>query len=70
MANDLVEVFINLRLISKVNNIEYEEQMVAWDSAEEELEEEWSTSELGKILDYVLFFVNLVCWSSRKFKSY
>jgi hypothetical protein len=53
-----------------VNNIEYEEQMVAWDSAEEELEEEWSTSELGKILDYVLFFVNLVCWSSRKFKSY
>ncbi len=39
-ANDLVEVFSNLRLISKVNNIEYEEQMVAWDSEEEELEEE------------------------------
>jgi hypothetical protein len=39
-ANDLVEVFSNLRLISKVNNIEYEEQMVAWDSGEEELEEE------------------------------
>jgi hypothetical protein len=40
MANDLVEVFSNLRLISKVNNIEYEEQMVAWDSGEEKLEEE------------------------------
>ncbi len=39
-ANDLVEVFSNLRLISKVNNIKYEEQMVAWDSGEEELEEE------------------------------
>ncbi len=39
-ANNLVEVFSNLRLISKVNNIEYEEQMVAWDSGEEELEEE------------------------------
>jgi hypothetical protein len=39
-ANDLVEVFSNLRLISKVNNIEYEEQMVAWDSGKEELEEE------------------------------
>jgi hypothetical protein len=39
-ANDLVEVFSNLCLISKVNNIEYEEQMVAWDSREEELEEE------------------------------
>jgi hypothetical protein len=39
-ANDLVEVFFNMRLISKVNNIEYEEQMVAWDSGEEELEEE------------------------------
>jgi len=39
-ANDLVEVFSNLHLISKVNNIEYEEQMVAWDSREEELEEE------------------------------
>jgi hypothetical protein len=39
-ANDLVEVFSNLRLISKVNNIEYEEQMVAWDNGEEELEEE------------------------------
>jgi hypothetical protein len=39
-ANDLVEVFYNLRLISKVNNIKYEEQMVAWDSEEEELEEE------------------------------
>jgi len=39
-ANDLVEVFSNLRLISEVNNIEYEEQMVAWDSGEEELEEE------------------------------
>jgi hypothetical protein len=38
-ANDLVEVFSNLRMISKVNNIEYEEQMVAWDSGEEELEE-------------------------------
>jgi hypothetical protein len=42
-------------LISKVNNIEYEEQMVAWDSGEEELEEEWSMDELGKILDCVLF---------------
>ncbi len=40
MANDLVEVFSNLRLISKVNNIKYEKQMVAWDSGEEELEEE------------------------------
>jgi hypothetical protein len=40
MANDLVEVFSNLRLINKVNNIEYEEQMVAWDNGEEELEEE------------------------------
>jgi hypothetical protein len=40
MANDLVEVFSNLRLISKVNNIDYEEQMVAWDSGEDELEEE------------------------------
>ncbi len=69
-ANDLVEVFSNLRLISRVNNIEYEEQMVAWDNEEEELEEESSTGELGKILDYVLFFVNLMCWSSRKFKSY
>ncbi len=39
-ANNLVEVFSNLRLISKVNNIEYEEQMVAWDNGEEELEEE------------------------------
>jgi len=39
-VNNLVEVFSNLRLISKVNNIEYEEQMVAWDSGEEELEEE------------------------------
>jgi hypothetical protein len=39
-ANDLVEVFSNLRLISKVNNIEYEDQMVAWDNREEELEEE------------------------------
>ncbi len=39
-ANDLVEVFSNLCLISKVNNIKYEEQMVAWDSGEEELEEE------------------------------
>jgi hypothetical protein len=39
-GNNLVEVFSNLRLISKVNNIEYEEQMVAWDSKEEELEEE------------------------------
>ncbi len=39
-ANDLVEVFSNLHLISKVNNIEYEEQMVAWDRGEEELEEE------------------------------
>ncbi len=39
-ANDLVEVFSNLRLISKVNNIEYEVQMVAWDSGEDELEEE------------------------------
>ncbi len=39
-ANNLVEVFSNLRLISKVNNIEYEEQMVAWDGGEEELEEE------------------------------
>jgi hypothetical protein len=39
-ANDLVEVFSNLRLISKVNNIEYEEQMVAWDNEKEELEEE------------------------------
>jgi hypothetical protein len=39
-VNDLVEVFSNLRLINKVNNIEYEEQMVAWDSGEEELEEE------------------------------
>jgi hypothetical protein len=39
MANDLVEVFSNLHLISKVNNIKYEEQMVAWDSGEEELEE-------------------------------
>ncbi len=39
-TNDLVEVFSNLRLINKVNNIEYEEQMVAWDSGEEELEEE------------------------------
>ncbi len=39
-ANDLVEVFSNLRLISKVNNIKYEEQMVAWDNEEEELEEE------------------------------
>jgi len=36
----LVEVFSNLRLISKVNNIEYEEQMGAWDNGEEELEEE------------------------------
>jgi hypothetical protein len=35
-----VEVLFNLRLISKVNNIEYEEQMVAWDNGEEELEEE------------------------------
>jgi hypothetical protein len=35
----MVEVFSNLRLISTVNNIEYEEQMVAWDSGEEELEE-------------------------------
>ncbi len=35
-----MEVFSNLRLISKVNNIEYEEQMVAWDSEEEELVEE------------------------------
>ncbi len=40
MANDLVEVFSNLHLINKVNNIEYEEHMVAWDSGEEELEEE------------------------------
>jgi hypothetical protein len=40
MANNLVEVFSNLRLISKVNNIKYEEQMVAWDHEEEELEEE------------------------------
>jgi len=39
-ANDLVEVFSNLRLINKVNNIEYEEQMVAWDNEEEELKEE------------------------------
>jgi hypothetical protein len=39
-----------------VNNIEYEEQMVAWDSGEEELEEEWSMDEFGKILDCVLFF--------------
>jgi hypothetical protein len=39
-ANDLVEVFSNLYLISKVNNIEYEEQMVAWDNGKEELEEE------------------------------
>jgi hypothetical protein len=59
-----------LRLISKVNNIKYEEQMVAWDHEEEELEEEWSKSELGKMLDCVLFCVNLVCWSSKKFKSY
>ncbi len=61
MANDLVEVLSNLCLISKVNNIEYEKQMVAWDNGEEELEEEWSTGELGKILDCVLFYVNLVC---------
>jgi hypothetical protein len=40
MANDLVEVFFNLRMINKVNNIEYEEEMVAWDNGEEELEEE------------------------------
>ncbi len=40
MANDLVEVFSNLCLINEVNNIEYEEQMVAWDNGEEELEEE------------------------------
>ncbi len=60
-ANNLVEVFSNLRLISKVNNIEYEEQMVAWDGGEEELEEEWSMGELGKILDCIFFFVNLVC---------
>lgn len=39
-ANDLVEVFSNLRLMSKVNSVEYEEEMVAWDSEEEELEEE------------------------------
>jgi hypothetical protein len=39
-ANDLVEVFSNLRLINKVNNIEYEEQMVAWDNEKEKLEEE------------------------------
>ncbi len=39
-VNGLVEVFSNLCLISKVNNIEYEEQMVAWDNGEEELEEE------------------------------
>jgi hypothetical protein len=44
-----------------VNNIEYEEQMVAWDGGEEELEEEWSMGELGKILDCIFFFVNLVC---------
>jgi hypothetical protein len=38
-ANDLVEVFSNLRLVRKVNHVEYEEQMVAW-AEEEELEEE------------------------------
>jgi hypothetical protein len=39
-GNNMVEVFFNMCLISKVNNIEYEEQMVAWDNGEEELEEE------------------------------
>jgi hypothetical protein len=33
-------VFSNLLMISKVNNIEYEEHMVAWDSGEEVFEEE------------------------------
>jgi hypothetical protein len=37
-AHDLVEVFSNLRLVRKVNHVEYEEQMIAW--AEENGEEE------------------------------
>lgn len=37
-ANNLVEVFSYLRLVRKVNDVEYEEQMIAW--AEENGEEE------------------------------
>jgi hypothetical protein len=49
-----------------VNNIEYEEQMVAWDSGEEELEEEWNTGEIGKILDCVFF---LWIWCAKAQES-
>jgi hypothetical protein len=34
-AQDLVHVFLDLRLTHKVNNIEFEEEMVSWMEEEE-----------------------------------
>jgi hypothetical protein len=38
-ASDLVYVFSNLRLLDKIEDLEYEEAFVAWSSEEEEEEE-------------------------------